>query len=178
MAAKPVINAYELIRDIKAGFNDAELMEKYKLSYKGLQSVFRKLIDAKLMRPSQLYGRSPEYEDTAEIGDYRLTDRVYVEVSLPVYELGFPDKVGVVRDLTEEGVSINGIEACATEFKTLAIQADELFALPQIVFQAQCRWAKKDSVSDQWSAGFQITEISPQDLDRLREVVKLLSFRE
>jgi hypothetical protein len=178
MAAKPAINAYELIRDIKAGSNDAELMEKYKLSYKGLQSVFRKLIDAQLMRPSQLYGRSPEYEDTAAIGDYRVTDRVYVEVSLPVYELGFPDKVGLVRDLTEEGVSVKGLEASVNESKTLAIQADELFALPQIVFQAQCRWAKKDSGNDRWWAGFQITEISPQDFEHLREVVRLLSFRE
>ncbi|MBM4326914.1 MAG: PilZ domain-containing protein [Deltaproteobacteria bacterium] len=176
MAAKPVINAYELVRDIKAGLNDAELMQKYRLSHKGLQSVFRKLADAKLMSPGQLYGRSSEYEDTADLGDYRLTDRAYLEVSLPIYDLGSPDNIGAVRDLTERGISVRGLQAAPNESKTLVIRADELFSIPHIVFQAVCRWAKRDSGNDQWTAGFQITEISPEDLEHLQAVVRLLSF--
>ncbi|MEW6112103.1 MAG: hypothetical protein AB1664_08225 [Thermodesulfobacteriota bacterium] len=178
MAAKPVINGYKMIRDIKAGLTDAEIMEKYKLSYKGLQSVFRKLVDAKLIRPSQLYGRSTEYEDTADIGDYRHMDRVYLEVNLPINELGSAEKVGLVRDLTERGICVKGLEASANESKTLVIQTDELFAVPQIVFQAHCRWAKKDGAIDEWSAGFEITEISPENLERFQEVLRLLSFSE
>lgn len=51
--AKKTINAKEILADIKAGLNNSALglnntglMEKYQLSEKGLQSVFRKLVDA------------------------------------------------------------------------------------------------------------------------------------
>ena len=43
---KRLINTKKILADIKAGMNDAGLMEKYRLTEKGLQSVFKKLVDA------------------------------------------------------------------------------------------------------------------------------------
>ena len=40
---KPVIDAMEALTDIKAGLDDVDLMEKYNLSARGLQSLFKKL---------------------------------------------------------------------------------------------------------------------------------------
>jgi len=40
---KPVIDAIEALADIRAGLDDVDLMEKYNLSAKGLQSLFNKL---------------------------------------------------------------------------------------------------------------------------------------
>ncbi len=34
--------------DLKAGMSDTELMEKYRISFQGLQDLFGKLVDAKL----------------------------------------------------------------------------------------------------------------------------------
>jgi competence protein ComGC len=51
--AKRTINAKEILADIKAGMNDASLMEKYELSEKSLQSVFKKLIDAGHLKQKQ-----------------------------------------------------------------------------------------------------------------------------
>ncbi len=52
--AKKIINAKEILADIKAGTNDAALMEKYGLSEKGLQSLFKMLVDAGVLKNSEL----------------------------------------------------------------------------------------------------------------------------
>lgn len=41
---KPVINALNAVLDIRAGMDDAGLMKKYNISFKGLQSLFKKLV--------------------------------------------------------------------------------------------------------------------------------------
>lgn len=42
------INAKSIMTDLKDGLSDAELMDKYGLSFQGLQALFSKLVDAKL----------------------------------------------------------------------------------------------------------------------------------
>jgi hypothetical protein len=42
------ISAKAIMIDLKAGMSDTELMEKYKISFQGLQDLFGKLVDAKL----------------------------------------------------------------------------------------------------------------------------------
>ncbi|MGB6067068.1 MAG: hypothetical protein WBG50_19855 [Desulfomonilaceae bacterium] len=42
------ISAKAIMTDLKAGMSDTELMEKYEISFQGLQDLFGKLIDAKL----------------------------------------------------------------------------------------------------------------------------------
>src|SRR5271157_985819 len=43
------ISAREALNDIRSGMNDGELMKKYNLTAKGLESLFRKLIEAKVL---------------------------------------------------------------------------------------------------------------------------------
>ncbi len=52
--AKKTINVKAIVADIKAGMNNAALMEKYQLSEKGLQSLFKKLMDAGALKSSEL----------------------------------------------------------------------------------------------------------------------------
>lgn len=42
------INAKAIMTDLKDGLSDADLMDKYGLSFQGLQALFSKLVDAKL----------------------------------------------------------------------------------------------------------------------------------
>ena len=54
------------MNDIKSGMTDAELMEKYGLTAKGLASLFRKLVQAKLLDESFVRKRTAPIEaDTA-----------------------------------------------------------------------------------------------------------------
>ncbi len=55
---KQSIGAKEVVADIKSGMTDAELGKKYGLSSKGLESLFRKLVTAKLLDESYVLKRS------------------------------------------------------------------------------------------------------------------------
>jgi uncharacterized membrane protein (DUF485 family) len=70
---KRKITARELLADVKQGLGDPALMEKYKLSAQGLQSVFQKLVKAGLMTQAELDSRNPSSERTVDIGLYICT---------------------------------------------------------------------------------------------------------
>jgi hypothetical protein len=59
---KPKIGAREAANDIRSGMTDAELMEKYHLTAKGLESLFRKLAEAKLLDQSFVGTRTAPVE--------------------------------------------------------------------------------------------------------------------
>lgn len=60
----------ELVNDIRAGKGDATLMNRYSLSAQGLQSVFRKLVQAGMITQAELDQRVPPAEQTVDIGLY------------------------------------------------------------------------------------------------------------
>jgi hypothetical protein len=57
--AKKTIKARELLSDIRAGVDDAGLMEKYGLSARGVLQALNRLIAEGLMSPSELVERRP-----------------------------------------------------------------------------------------------------------------------
>ena len=63
MTPKPRIKARDAVRDIRSGMTDSELMEKYGLSAKGLQSVFLKLLEAKAITHAEMNQRRAIYHD-------------------------------------------------------------------------------------------------------------------
>jgi hypothetical protein len=64
--SKPKLSAKEVVQDIRAGMTDGELMAKYNLSAKGLQSVFQKLIDAGILISAELECRMPSAQQRVE----------------------------------------------------------------------------------------------------------------
>ncbi len=52
--AKTRLSAREVLNDIRSGCDDAFLMDKYNLSHRGLQSLFRKLIDKGIITQEEL----------------------------------------------------------------------------------------------------------------------------
>ncbi len=60
----------EIVRDIRAGTDDATLMQRYALSAQGLQSVFSKLVQAGMVTQAELDDRVPMAERTVDIGLY------------------------------------------------------------------------------------------------------------
>jgi len=72
----PKISAREALQDIKSEMSDLALIEKYKLSAKGLESLFRKLTERGLVDQSELDRRLASFEAT-------------VDLSATIDELGF-----------------------------------------------------------------------------------------
>jgi hypothetical protein len=58
--SKRILSAKQTVADIKAGIIDADLMEKYRLTPKGLQNLFSKLIAANLITADELEARNQD----------------------------------------------------------------------------------------------------------------------
>ncbi len=65
---KRKITAREVLKDVQAGMNDTALMKKYMLSAQGLQSVFNKMIEARIITEEEVDARVPLSERTVDIG--------------------------------------------------------------------------------------------------------------
>jgi hypothetical protein len=64
MPTKPKIRAADAVRDIRSGMTDLELIEKYGLSARGLQSLIGKLLEVKAITPAEIDQRRESYRDT------------------------------------------------------------------------------------------------------------------
>lgn len=174
MSAKRIIEARDIVKDIRSGMSDAELMQKYGLSVKGLQSAFQKLVDNRILSVEEVYGQRSSSHDTVIINDMRSLPRHFLTVAVAIYEADRPEIRGKLRDVTERGLGITGIEARIGEIKTLVIPCRELLDVDHIWLEAECRWTDPKESSDEWSAGFQITKISKEGLAHLRDLVRHL----
>jgi len=65
---KRKITAREVLKDIRAGVDDAALMRKFQLSAQGLQSVLNKMVQAGIVTEEELDGRVPLSARTVDIG--------------------------------------------------------------------------------------------------------------
>jgi hypothetical protein len=76
MPSKPKISARDAVRDIRSGMTDSQLMEKYGLSAKGLQSLVLKLLEVQAIAPSEIDQRKEAYHDTTVIQQIDGSDMV------------------------------------------------------------------------------------------------------
>ncbi len=69
MATEPkrTINAKQAVTDIRSGMTSSELMQKYRLSAKSLDMLFKKLVDAKLLHENELDRRPEEQVKTMHV---------------------------------------------------------------------------------------------------------------
>ncbi|MFH0824448.1 MAG: hypothetical protein V2B18_16970, partial [Pseudomonadota bacterium] len=86
-----------VVRDLKMGMSDADLMQKYNLSAKGLQSLFGKLVRAKLITQTELQKRMPFAVTTVDV-DMALSDAGLEELSTESQELRIAAQIRVERD--------------------------------------------------------------------------------
>ena len=168
----------DILRDLKSGMTDEELMEEYKLTPRGLGSVLRNLVDAKAISVSELLRRSPAPAAIPELlAEFRMLPRNFVGFPLPIYEAQCPDRRGVVCDITAEGVGISGLEAKLDEIKTFVIPADEFFQIIPIVFQGLCCWSEGDEVEAKRTAGFRVVEVLRGSMRELQKLIQALSVQ-
>jgi PAS domain S-box-containing protein len=80
----PTIDAKQAIEDIHSGMGDVALMEKYGISAKGLESLFKKLLMAGILSRSEFDKRIRRPESTIEIdlSQYRLLEKAPEQVTL------------------------------------------------------------------------------------------------
>jgi Mor family transcriptional regulator len=168
------LNLLAVLADIRGGMNSSELRKKYGLTDETLRQVVKKLLAAEGKR-SAADGPETLIEEPAEFLATSEFVRHEVDFDLPVYEADRPDVFGMVRDVSEGGMSVAGIEARQGDIKTLVVLGDELGQVSSFEFEGCCRWAFVDSVDGACLAGFAIEKISRTDAQELQKLVRLIT---
>jgi hypothetical protein len=172
------IKAKEIMNDIRSGMTDAQLMEKFDRTSKGLKRIFRKLVQAKAVKHSELYEKSPMYRDMVDQILSREFPRARVTVRLRIFDSESSDR-GYVRDLSEKGLRVAGFKVEVGDTKTFLLPADLLTETKTIRFEAACRWVKTMGTDTKFiMAGFEIINISDQDQEDLLKFLRVLILSE
>lgn len=171
MPEKRTIRAKDMVNDIRAGMSDHQLMGKYKLSVKGLESIFKKLEESGTVKRSELYGRFPSFDDTVNLGSIRKLSRNYFALALVIHDADNPLNKGEIFDVSEKGVGVKGMEAEPDQTHTLVIDGSEVDDLGALTFEAVCRWTQRDE-HGACLAGFEIAAISESDSEKLRRLIR------
>ena len=175
-AQRRKIPARTFVDDMRSGMPDSALMEKYKLTARGLHSAFRKLLAADVIQPSELVGRHSEYDETIDVDDIRALQRYRVDFPLPIYDSDNPESSGIVSDITVMGVGIKGLHTEVGDIKEFLIPADQFFQVDPIEFKARCRWLKLDNSDGESVSGFEIMKVSKGNLAGLRKLIQGLTL--
>lgn len=156
--------------------SDVKLMQKYKLSSLGLQSVFRKLVEKSVISSDDLVRRSPLYDDSVTIENMREFLRSYPALSAHAQELHNPDSQGMVRNISRNGMATTGLPAQVGEMKTFVVRGDVFPEVEPFVFEAKCRWVETEEPSGEILAGFEITDITDENFEKLNNFIEALTF--
>ncbi len=168
-STKVKIRAKDIVPDIRAGMNNASLMEKYELSSKGLLSIFTKLIDAGIIKSHELQDRIPGALDTVDLSQLRTTARCYPAMTLRIYDVNDLEGEYFVGDISTQGILVMGIECEPGDTKSFIIRGEQINSSDALQFDAGCRWTEKDPFI---KAGFEIKIISDDDLIKLKELIQ------
>ena len=170
----PRIPVIELLNDIRNGMGDHDLTEKYQLSVKGLNRLMQKLVEKKAIGHGELYEKSPSYRKFADQLASRLSPRLRVRRPIRAYHDAKSQK-GFVRDISENGVRVAGINTSVGDVITLRLPLKEVGAIDPIEFRAVCRWSNIQGKRKEFvMCGFEITEITETAGIRFHELTNLL----
>ncbi len=178
MGDKRQISGREILSDLRSGMGDSELQVKYKLSTKALLTIFRQLVACKAISHSELYALSSFYKDRIDRIRRRAYPRADLAVHVPVYDIG-SGAAGVLRDISESGFRVAGIESSVGQARTFQIPIDMFMQADPLLVIAECKWVEMRRGSKEYFvAGFEIRDLSQSDSQILRNFIKFLLLSE
>jgi hypothetical protein len=168
------INIAAILADVEAGMSRHDLMKKYELSEEMLRRVGKKLLDVRGKRAASDGPDTLVEEPMNLLGTVEFV-RHEVDFDLHIYEARRPENQGMVRDLSQGGISVEGLEADEGDMMTLVILGDEFGAFSSFEMQGRCRWRVGDENGGACLAGFSIKEISETDSRELDKLIRLVT---
>jgi hypothetical protein len=176
MPRKEEIRRQDFLNDLRAGMSDQELMNKYKLTPRGMGTLFRNLVNAELISFAELIRRSSGQLNLPElVAEFRIRSRKQLEFLIPISDFHNPENTGLVYDISDDGVGARGIKATVHEVRTFIIPTDDYFRADPIVFQGICRWVEEKDNRWESAAGFRVVKLIRGSLKELQEIIKDLN---
>ncbi len=106
----------------------------------------------------------------------RQSPRYFPFFSVRVMDSRNPGNTGKIKDVSDEGLGVMGMEASIGEVKNIVILCDDLRTVESIEVKAECQWVASNDDRES-NAGFHIMQISARDLARLRELIRTIQPR-
>jgi hypothetical protein len=177
---KREIRAKDFLIDFHSAFTDGQLMEKYKVSAKGLERIFKKLLDANVISASDLRSRSPLYVDTVilDLNSLEFTADNNLSCLVPVYDQSNPACVGSVCEIANNGLIVSGFAAEPDQTRRLVIDSGDFFQIDSFGFEAKCRWFKADDPEESCLTAFEITNITDSASINLAALLRTVKIQE
>jgi DNA-binding Lrp family transcriptional regulator len=174
--SKNTVRADEMVKDIRSGSTKQELMEKHRLTPRGLSWVLMKLISMRAISWREIYGKlCSSYQELA-LDMLRRSERHTPHFYVPIYASAQPEIVGRVRDVSQHGISVKGIQAEVGGTQTLIIPGDSFGELGRLIFEARCAWSRKNSRGE-YLSGFEITNVDAGNKQELQLLIELSSLK-
>ena len=178
MIRKKRIRIRELVTDIWQGKSNSQLMEKYRLTPKELRRAFEKLIDIEGVDFTALYRPPISPETSAGNDSGRQNPRHSIAFKVPIHESHSPEVRGAVRDISEYGFGVSGINATPGEIMSFVILPKHPSGIGRIELDAECRWSNTENGTSEPVAGFRTTNITDQNLVGLRKLVEFVAIKD
>jgi hypothetical protein len=178
MGEKRQINGGNIIDDLRSGMTDRELQVKYRLSTNGLCTIYEKLVDRGAISHSELSKWSPLYSLRTHYKESRSYPRADLASRVPIYDLG-TGSIGILRDISENGMRVAGIDASVGQARTFQIPIDMFMQADPLLIVAECKWAKPKGTMKQYGvAGFEILDLPANDRNTLQNFITFLLLSE
>ncbi|AFM24489.1 PilZ domain-containing protein [Desulfomonile tiedjei] len=116
----------------------------------------------------------PENENTAIplSQERRSSPRLLCPVLVTkIYEIDAPEQTGTLLDLSENGLSTQGIHGRPGEGKLLFFKISDFKEADPLPLECKCRWTSTQFSQNTPKAGFEITSMSPETLGVLKTVL-------
>jgi hypothetical protein len=172
---KPQPATDQIIKDIRSDLIDSEIMQKHGISAKELQKIYQDLLKSNSVELAELYCRPVLWDNSVSSEHQREFPRLLLAFVLPVHDALNPEMKGIVGDLTERGMKLEGILAEVGEKRQFVVNPSKLGQMAPIEFEAECRWMTKEGQNERPVGGFQITRISDDALGQLRNFISFLT---
>jgi hypothetical protein len=103
----------------------------------------------------------------------RREKRKYLLFKIPAYDAQTRRFLGLVQDITEQGIQLFGVKMDTNAERTLIIQASDYIKTAPLHFDAVCKWTKRENPQGYYVSGFEIVGISS---DVRKNLIKLMEF--
>ena len=178
MGKRRQINGTKVINDLRSGMTDRELQVKYGLSTNGLCTIYEKIVDRGAIGHSELSRWSPLYTLRTHYKESRSYPRADLATNVPIYDLG-TGSIGILRDISEKGMRVAGIDASVGQATTFQIPIDLFMQADPLLIVAECKWAKPTGkIKEYVVAGFEILDLPANGRNSLQNFITFLLLSE
>jgi hypothetical protein len=168
----------QVIRDIRSGMRDRDLMSKYGLTLSLLRRLLQRLVAEEAIDHEILYVSSETYREATDILSLRRNARTRIPMSIRVYTEEDCQR-GYLRDVSETGLRLAGIEVEVGDWRTLTVPLKEIPTIQPIEFEGVCRWAKHEGKFRRYAViGVEIAAISDDSQWNLSRLIDLFQATE